>query len=168
MALLSFLNKKTRSKSNKYIKAHHFLFVEALFQEAADEALKWSWSSWWPKDNPLQYLTDDGVLEQGKQCRLILKGKFFNAVFKGEIIQFRPGRALQFVWRSGMMVGQEFIIAEERSNGMRIDHRARYAGSNIIAKLIWILFFQKKYEESIKMALEALKKSILQTQQDVN
>ena len=151
-----FKKKKTKS----YVKEHHFLFVESLFQDVVDEALKWSWASWWPADSCLKYQTDDGILESGKPCKLILKRKFLKVVLRGEIAQIRPKRALQLVWKSGLMVGQEFIIVEERSNGTRIDHRARYAGSNILAKWIWVLLFRKKYNECIVQALDAFKQSV--------
>ena len=168
MSLLDVLKNKKKSKTKKYIKEHHFLFIESPFEKVSDEVLKWSWSSWWPTDSALRYVSDDGELEVGKPCRLVLKGRFVKAVFKGEVIKIRPNRALQLEWRSGMMVGQEFVIVEERSNGTRIDHRARYIGTNILTKLIWVLFFRKKYNECIRQALEALKQSMMQRQDSVN
>lgn len=154
-----FENKKIKQK--KYFKEHHFLFVEKLFNEIAGDVLKWGRSSWWPKDGDLQYIVEEGEMEAGKGCTFVLKGKFLKAVFKGEIVQIRANRVLQLTWHSGMMTGQEFVLVEERSNGTRIDHRARYAGSNILNHLLWHLFFQKKYDESIQKALVVLKQSIL-------
>jgi len=157
MAFMNFLKKKKGIGSRAHMKEHHFVFVEALFDDVVDEALKWSWSSWWPQDGCLHYELDGEFSETGRPCRLVIKTRFLNVVLRGEMLHVRPRRALQFSWHSGLIQGQEFLVVEERSNGTRIDHRTRYYGSNILFSLIWALFFRKRYDACIARALDALK-----------
>jgi hypothetical protein len=152
--------KNKKSKIN-YIKEHHFLFVEVPFGQISEDALKWGWAEWWPKDLALQYKMNDGdVLTEGVACKLIVKSKVLKSVLKGKMIQVRPNRDFQIEWLSGMIKGQEFVLVEERSNGMRIDYRSRYVGSNFLTQLIWVVFFRKQYNESIRQALNAFKHKV--------
>ena len=166
MALFNFFKRGKKVNPKSHIKEHHFLFVEEPFDNVVGEALKWSWSSWWPRGGDLRYEIDGAEPEEGTPCRLVMNGKFFNIVLKGEIVQNRSRRALQFSWHTGLIKGQEFLIVEERSNGTRIDHRARYDGSNMIFKTVWLLFFRKRYDECIVRALDALKQFITHRQEE--
>jgi hypothetical protein len=158
MALNNALKNRKKGWAAGYFNVHYFSFIEGSFDEIADEILKWGWSSWWPKESVLQYEADaqDG-LQAGLPCRMFLKGKFLTVVLKGEIVQIRPKRVLQIEWRSGWVTGQEFIIVEERSNGTRVDFRARFKGTMLLSKMIWLLFFRKKYAECIRQALDVFK-----------
>jgi hypothetical protein len=158
---MSFLSKR-KSQPLKFLQEHHFLFIERPFQDVADEILLWGWSSWWPKESALQYssLDDAKKPEVGMPCKVSLDRKFMQAVFKGDVVQFKDQKVLQIEWRSGMMIGQEFIIVEERSNGVRMDHRVRYTGSNFLAKAIWVLLFRKRYDLCLNNALDALREHL--------
>lgn len=157
---MAIFNKKKKAK--KYITEHHFLFVEVPFQGHSQEALAWGLSAWWPKKLALQYQRDNGDgLQEGADYKLILKQGLLKTTLKGEMIQVRPNRACQIEWRSGLVKGQEFVIVEERSNGMRIDFRARYAASNLLTQLIWALLFRRKFNDCIKEALEVFKHTVM-------
>jgi len=155
---MAFLNTQ-KMKKIRHLQEHHFLFIERPFDEVADDILLWGWSSWWPKNSPLQYTgpAEGGRPDVGMSCKVSLSQKFMKAVFRGEVVQLKPRRVFQIGWQSGMMVGEEFLLVEERSNGVRIDHRVRYTGSNFLTKIIWTLFFRKKYRLSIANALDAMK-----------
>ncbi|MEW5894674.1 MAG: hypothetical protein AB1650_02785 [Candidatus Omnitrophota bacterium] len=167
MPLVGFFKNKT--KLPKYLKEHHFTFVERPFHDAVSDILKWGWSQWWPKDSPVQYtLTGSGPEEigPGRSCQMVMTGKFLKSIWSGEVIQLK-GHLLQIEWKSGMMIGQEFVIAEERSNGTRVDHRVRYTGSNLVGRFLWLLFFRKKYHECILQAMDALKTGIGNFEKDM-
>ena len=142
----------------RYLKEHHFLFIERPYYEVADEILKWGWSSWWPEQGCVQYYVGkDAAVETGTSCEMVLKMGLLRVRLKGGIAQIKEKRMLQIDWRSGMMVGQEFVIVEERSNGTRIDHRARYKGSNFLMKIFWVVCFRRRYQAGIRQAMDALR-----------
>jgi len=157
---MMLLKAKGKTRTLQFLQEHHFLFIERPFQEAADKILLWGWSEWWPHDNPLQYtlVTDGRIPAVGEACKASLGGRVLRAVFRGEVLQFKPQRVLQMEWRSGMMSGQEFVLVEERSNGIRIDHRVRYKGTNILTHLLWVLCFRKKYRRCVIGAFEAMRR----------
>lgn len=164
---VGILKKKKRAK--KYIKEHHFMFVEAPFQKVAEDVLQWGVSEWWPKDLCVQYKGVEGEsLKSGTACKLIIKSKLIKTVLKGEVIRLRENKALHIEWRSGLIKGHEFIMVEERSNGTRIDYRSRYVGSNFLTQLIWVIFFRKQYNEGIRQALDILRDKATKYDEDVD
>ncbi len=158
---------KEKIKPSKSLQEHQFLFIERPFSDVADKILLWGWASWWPKENALQYTssTGAGLPSVGMNCQVSFSPfgtrVQWGVVSRGEIVQLKPKRVLQIEWRKGMIVGQEFVIVEERSNGTRLDHRVRYTGSNLFAKMIWAILFRKRYQDSIRHALAELKKYLI-------
>jgi len=147
-----------RMKDKHYLKEHQFLFVERPYHEVADEILQWGWSSWWPEQGWAQYRIGEGAVPgAGTACEMVLGRGMLQIRLKGEIVQIKERKAVQIEWQSGMMVGQEFVIVEERSNGTRIDHRLRYRGVNVFAQIVWLVVFRKRYQEGMQQVMDALK-----------
>ncbi|HSV43019.1 MAG TPA: hypothetical protein VLJ10_00550 [Candidatus Bathyarchaeia archaeon] len=159
MGLFPALKKNQTQRGNpQFTQDRHFLFMENMFGDGVDEALLWGWSSWWPKDGDLQYhVLSSGGMATGALCELVLKKKWARVALKGKVVSCAK-RVLEIEWSSGLIKARELVTAEERSNGMRIDHQFIFVGSNRVMQFLWILVFRKWHNQCVVEALDALKK----------
>lgn len=157
--MLSFLNKKSNA-SQDLLRVHQFIFIEFDQEKVASEVLQWGNAEWWPTTAEIHYTRDgQGVAQQGQKIMLdILRP--WALKFEGEVIFCDQKTRLEVDFQKGFLRARELLTLEERSNGVRIDYLMQLAAQSLSQKWIWKIFFQRRFESSLREILRALKRFV--------
>ncbi len=141
--------------------SHHFVFIEVPIGLVTSESLLWGEASWWPKPCPwhTQKLTE-GDIAIGTQYHHSLGGGLAPR-WVSEITQYEPRREIERTFKGDFFVGYEVIQVGERANGTRIDYEMHYQVKGLYKKILWEIYYRKKYEAKLEMILATLKEYVV-------
>lgn len=156
-----FGKKKSAAAVNAKIKEkiiHHFIFLEIPLEVAAPIVLQWGEAPWWPRKGcSIKYIRKTpGEVQVGTRFRQKIS-KVLAPSWDVEVSQFVAERQLQFKFLNGPLKGYEDIKLEWRYNGTRIDYELHYQTRGLLNKILWSIFCQKNYDNSLKVVFAALK-----------
>jgi len=146
--------------------SRHFVFIEAPILSVGPEAMLWGEASWWPKSCVLRFTRlTPGDIAVGTVYQQQIVKKFFALKWQVAVTRFEPNRLIERTFQSGMLKGFEVVMVGERSNGTRVDYELHYEIRGLVNKILWPLFYKKKYGANIELVLSALKAYALQLAQ---
>jgi len=155
-------NKSKTSAPKKELKLIQlFTFAEVPVARIPAGALLWGDPGWWPSAGPFKFSKitngDEGL---GTQYDFQLAG-FLAPAGISEVTQYEPRQVIERTFRRGFFVGYEVVQISERANGTRIDYEMHYQVTGVVQRLLWDVFYKKKFILAVEAVLEALKQDVV-------
>lgn len=143
----------------------HFIFVEVPVSIVGPEVMLWGAASWWPKRCGMRFVKKtDGDVRLGTVYRQ--KAGPLMPAWTVEVTKIVQDHLVEHVFKTGLFKGgHEVILAEERSNGTRVEYELQYTIHDPFNKILWNLFYRKTYDKNVECVLGALKDFVVKKYQ---